>query len=149
MVLRAIAALRVDAEALGQDFADDGEHRKHERTGERQRAEQGMQEVDEDQIDRHPWQVEQRRRPLAAEEAAHGIDVAAALQRLRGGEAETRHVDGDAMRQRRDLLVEPRANADQHLGADDVEAALEQIEADRQAESTSSVGMLPLVSARS
>ena len=121
-----------EAEALGQDFADDGQHRQHEGAGEGQRAEQRMQEVDEGEIDRHPRQIEQRRRPLAAEEAAHRIDVAAALQRLRGREAEARHVDRDPMRQRRDLLVEPRADAHQHLRADHVETALEQIEPDRQ-----------------
>ena len=92
-----------------------------------------MQKVDEHQIDRHPWQVEQRRRPLAAEEAANGIDVAPAFERFGGREAETRHVDRHAMRQRRHLLVQPGADAHQHLGADDVEAALEEIQADGQA----------------
>ena len=39
MVLRAIAAFRVETlQALGEDFADDGEHRQNERARERQRA---------------------------------------------------------------------------------------------------------------
>ena len=108
-----------------------------------------MEEVDEREIDRHPRQVEQRRGALAAEEAADRVDVTPALQRFGGGEAEARHVDGDAVRQGRDLPVDPGADPHQHLGANDVEAALEQIEPDRQADSTSRVGMLPLVSARS
>ena len=58
-----------------------------------QRAEPGVQEIDEDEIERHPGQVEQRARPLAAEEAAHRVDVAPALQRLGGRKAEPRHVD--------------------------------------------------------
>ena len=106
---------------------------KHERTRERQRAQSRMQEIDERQIDRHPWQVEQRRRPLAAEKAADRIDVASAFESFGGGETETRHVDCHAVRQRRHLPVEPRADAHQHLGADDVEAALEEIQADDQA----------------
>ena len=110
----------------------------------------GMQEIDERQIDRHPWQVEQRRRPLAAEEAANRIDVAPAFESFGRREAETRHVDCHAMRQRRDLLIQPRADPHQHLGADDVEAALEEIQADRPgSKGRASVGMLPLVSARS
>ena len=69
---------------------------------------------------------------LAAEKATHRVDVATALQRFRRGEAETRHVDGDAMGHRRDLLVETGADADEDLRSDDVEAALEQVQADRQ-----------------
>ena len=113
-------------------LADDGEHDEDQGAGEGQRAEHRVEEVDEGQIDRHPGQVEQRRGALAAEETAHRVDVAPALQRLGGGEAEARHVDGDAVRQGRDLAVDTGADPHQHLGADDVEGALEQIEPDRQ-----------------
>ena len=133
MVLRAIAAFRVEPlRRLVRISLTTVSTVRTNAPANVSAPEQRMEEVDEGEIDRHPRQVEQRRRPLAAEEAAHGVDVATALQRFRGGEAEARHVDGDAMRQRRDLPVEPGADADQHLGADDVEAALEQVEADRQ-----------------
>jgi hypothetical protein len=115
---------------LGHDLADDRKDCQHESAGKGQRAQQGMKEVDERQIDRHPWQIEQCGRPLAAQEPADSVDVPSAFQRLRRREAETRHVDGDAMGQRRDLLIEPRADADENLRADDVEAALEHVEAD-------------------
>ena len=92
-----------------------------------------MQKVDERQIDWHPWQVEQRRRPLATEEAADRIDVSSPFEGFGGRETETRHVDGHAMRQRRHLLIEPSAYTHQHLGANDVEATLEEIQADDQA----------------
>ena len=92
-----------------------------------------MQKIDKYQIDRHPRQIEQRRRPLAAEEAANRIDVPSAFEGFGRREAETRHVDCHAMRQRRHLLVQPRADAHQYLGANDVEAALEEIQADDQA----------------
>lgn len=112
-------------ETAGHDFADHGEHDEDECAREGQRAEHRMKEVDEGQIDRHPGQIEQRRGTLAAEEATDGVDVPPALQRFGGGEAKTRHVDGDAMRQRCDLAVDPGANPHQHLGADDVEGTLE------------------------
>ncbi len=89
-----------------------------------------MQTIREDQKDWHPGQIEQRYWALAAEEAAHGIDVATALEGLGVGEAETRHVDGDAMGEGRDPLVEARAHSDEHLRADDFEKALEEIKAD-------------------
>ncbi len=91
-----------------------------------------------------------RRRPLAAEEAAHRIDVAAALQRLGRSRSRARHVDRDAMRHRGDIPVEPRPDPHQHLRADHVEAALEDVKSDRRAPRVqNSVGMLPLVRARS
>ena len=109
-----------------------------------------MQEIDEHQIDRHPRQVEQRRRPLAAEEAANRIDVPSAFEGFGGREAETRHVDCHSMRHRRHLLIEPSAYPHQHLGANDVEATLEEIQADRPgSKGREASGMLPLVSARS
>ena len=82
-----------------------------------------MQHVDEDDIERHPGQVEKGHRSLAAEEAAHRVDVTATLQSLGGGEAEARHVDGDLTGERRDLAIEPAAHPDKYLRADDVEDA--------------------------
>jgi len=87
-----------NAETLRHDFADDGQNRQHERTRERLRAQHRMQEVDEHQIDRHPRQVEQGRRPLATQKAPDGIDVAAAFERFGCGKAETGHVDCHAVR---------------------------------------------------
>ena len=121
------------AETLRHDFANDGQNRKHKRTGERQRTQSRMQKIDKRQIDRHPWQVEQRRRPLATEEAANRIDVPSPFEGFGGRETETRHVDCHSMRHRRHLLIEPSAYPHQHLGANDVEATLEEIQADDQA----------------
>ncbi|MNT45160.1 hypothetical protein D3C72_1817270 [compost metagenome] len=91
-----------------------------------------MQQPDEDEIDRDPRQVEQRHRPLAGQEPAQRVDVAAAFRRLRRRIAEARHLDHHLVGKRRQLRVEPGAEPDQDLRADDVEQALEQVEPDRQ-----------------
>ena len=110
--LRSMTALWVDCgKPLGHQLGGDCKNGEHESAGQRQPAEPGMQHVDEDEVERHPGQVEQRNRPLAAQEAAHRVDVAAALQGLRRREAETRHVDRHLVRQRRDPAVEPGAQA--------------------------------------
>src|SRR6185295_12610233 len=100
---------------------------------ERQRTQSRMQKIDERKIDWHPWQVEQSSRSLATEEAANRIDVSPAFQGFRRRESETRHVDCHAMRQRRHLLIQPSADTDQYLGTNDVEATLEEIQADDEA----------------
>jgi hypothetical protein len=130
-VLRTTAALRVvcASDLVRISLITDGQ--KHG-AAQRQRAQQRMQDIDEDHEDRHPGQVEQRHRPLAAEEVAHGVDIAAAVERFRGREAVARHVDRHPVRQRRHLGIEPRPDPDQDLGTDDIEAALEHIQPDRQ-----------------
>lgn len=119
-------------DAARHDLAEQRQQGQHHGAGQGQAAEPGMEEIDECQVERDPGQVEQCAGPLPSEEAADGVDVAAALHRFSGRESEARHVDGDTMGDRRDLLVEARPDAHQHLRADDVEAALEKIEADRE-----------------
>ena len=119
-------------QAAGQKLRRHGQQRQHHHAAERQRAQERMQQVDEDQEDRHPGDVEDRGGPLAAHEAAHRVHVAAALHRLGGGIAEAGHVDDDLVGERRDLPVEPAADPHQDLGAQDVEEALEEVEPDRQ-----------------
>ena len=84
-------------EPFGHQLSCDCKNDQHEGAGERQSAKPGMQEVDEYEIDRHPRQVEQRNRSLAAQETAHRVNVPATLQRLGGRKAEAWHVDGHLM----------------------------------------------------
>ena len=106
-------------------FSGNCKQRQDESPSERHHTEIGVKDIDEDQIERHPRQVEEGNGALASQKAADRIDIPAAFQRLRCRETEPRHVDGDLVRQRRQLPVELRPYTHENLGADDVEDALE------------------------
>ncbi len=72
-------------------------------------------------------------RPVpGCQEAAQRVDVAAALRAPRRSRSRSAACRCHLVRERCKLRVEPRAETDQDLRADDVEHALEQVEPDRQ-----------------
>ena len=86
-----------------------------------------MQEIDEENIERHPGQIEQSYRPLTSHEGAQSVHVSAAFQCFSRREAKTRHVNAYAMSNWGENTIDLRPNAHQQLRSYDVENALKEI----------------------
>ena len=115
---------RLARQAVGQHSDRDQQHR----AGQRRHADPEMEQEADAEIERHPRQVEQRRRPARREEGAHQIEVAQRLQPVAAapcpqGKADDRVVDAQAER-----LVERLADAHQDAAAHQLEDALEGVE---------------------
>ncbi len=124
--------LHLVGRAARQELGEDREAGKDAGAGQRQQAEHRVQQVDENQEQRHPGEVEECRQGRARNEGAHSVDVATPLQRFRRRIAKARHLDGDLVSQWGELGIQPCAGADEDLRADDVEHSLEEVEPDRQ-----------------
>ena len=95
-------------------------------------ADPEMEQEADAQIERHPWQVEKRRRSIAAQKAAHAVEIAQRLQPVA--------IDARQKRRFQDRIVDPAgkgaieafADPEQHAGAQGVENRLEGVETRRQ-----------------
>ena len=85
------------------------------------------EEADRD-VERHPRQIEQRRRPEAGQEAAYLIEIADRLQTVARRSRLERQPHEDVEHAPAQGFVERGADADEHASAQHVEHALERVE---------------------
>jgi hypothetical protein len=116
--------LRVARHHLGED----GEADNHQRTTERRHAEPEMEQETDENVERHPRQIEQRDRPGARQEAAHLVDVAQRLQSIASAAGRQRNPADHRIDARAQAFAERAADADQHTTAQQIEPALEGIQ---------------------
>ena len=109
-----------------------GEHRErdqNDRAGERGQSEIGMKHEADDQVDRHPRQIEQRHRADAGQKAAHRVEVANRLRAFGPAAGFQRQPHDGVIDAHAHRLVEAVADAHQDAAADRFDGALRRIEA--------------------
>ena len=92
-------------------------------------ADIGVEQKADRQIDRHPWQVEQRDRAHAGKECAHGIEIADWLRALALSAKLERQAHNGIIDPHAHRFVEAVTDADQDAGADRIDHALRGIKA--------------------
>ena len=111
---------RLRHRALHAPLAEDGQGNEHDRRRQRKRAEQRMQEENDEDIDRRPGQIEDGMDARPGDELPEGVEIAQGLARRRralGGRFHGRreHAPGH-------LPVEAHARPREHARAHEVEA---------------------------
>ena len=116
--------LRPARHQLGQD----GEADDHKRAAERGDAEPEMEQETDEDVERHPRQIEQRHRPGARQEAAHLVDVAQRQQSITRAAGRKCDPPDHRIDARAQALAKRAPDTDQDATAQEVEATLEGIQ---------------------
>src|SRR5262249_61072900 len=87
-----------------------------------------MKEEADEHVERHPRQIEQRRRTRARQEYTHLIEVTQRLQSVAAGTRQECQPPDDRVHPQAKAVAERAADANQHPPAQEVEKALKSIE---------------------
>ena len=121
---------------MRQVFGQDGQCDQEHSATQRGQTDQRMERETDGEVQRQPWQIEQRTRPHPGEERAHIVEVAERLKPFAAVTDEQRHAHNDIVDPAAEHLVQCRSYADQDTAADQVENALNHIETARQHDQT-------------
>src|SRR5699024_6532100 len=103
-----------------REIRDDAEYDGAEQ---RRQSYQWMKQKADHQVDRQPWQVEQRSRSRARQEGPDAVEVAQRLQSVVAVSDFQRQTDDRLIHPRAERLVEPAADAREDAATDHVEQA--------------------------
>ena len=119
-------ALRRLRQMARPQFGHHCQQRQNHGPAQRDRAQNRMQQEHEDQEDRHPRQIEHRRRGRACEEPAQRIHLPPAIQRFGCGKAIAWHLDRQFMRYRSKAAVHPCPDPHHDLGPQRIEGTVKE-----------------------
>src|SRR6186713_3296947 len=88
-----------------------------------------MEKKTDREIDRQPWQIEQRSRPCARQERSDGVEIAQRLKSVIAVSNLQWQTHDCFVNPAAECLVEAAANSHQNAGADHVKQALRRIKA--------------------
>jgi hypothetical protein len=113
------SVLRRFAGLARHDFGEQRHDDQDQSAGRRHDADQRMKQVADGEIERHPGQVEQRRRSHSRQERAHLVEIAQRLQTLRRRALE-RQFHQHVMNALAQGTIQRAADPHQQAAADDV-----------------------------
>ena len=111
-------------------LGEEGEADDHQRAAKRGHADPEVKQEADENIERHPRQIEQRDRAGARQEGAHLVDVAQRLQAVTAAAREQRKPADHAIDALAQAFAERASDPDQDTAAQQVEQALEGVEND-------------------